>query len=130
MKYEKSCGAVIFKGDEVLLIKSVKGHWSFPKGHVEQGETEIETATREILEETNVEVLINESKRIVINYSPYPGVIKDVVYFYATYKSGNISRQLEEVSDIGWYKVNDALSKVTFETEIEVLKTMLKSDNN
>ena len=58
MKYEKSCGAVIFDGDKVLVIQQVKGHWGFPKGHVENGETEIETALREIKEETNLDVEI------------------------------------------------------------------------
>ena len=55
MKYEKSCGAVIFRraeGWNVLLIRHTKGrHISFPKGHVEQGETEAQTAEREIREE-------------------------------------------------------------------------------
>ena len=126
MKYEKSCGAVIFKEDAVLLIKSVKGHWSFPKGHMENEETEVETAHRETFEETNLEVILNEKKRIVINYSPFPGVIKDVVYFYATYKAGNIRRQIEEVEDIGWFTINQAFELITFESEKNVLKEIMK----
>ena len=55
MKYEKSCGAVIFEGDKVLVIQQVKGHWGFPKGHVEDGETEVETAIR-LLEQANMEM--------------------------------------------------------------------------
>ena len=42
MKYEKSCGAFVFRihenKDEVLLIRQVQGHWCFPKGHVEKDE--------------------------------------------------------------------------------------------
>ena len=46
MKWEKSCGAVVFRkaGDtlEVLLIRHKNGgHWAFPKGHVEHEETEV-----------------------------------------------------------------------------------------
>ncbi len=52
MRYEKSCGAVIFRKDtdwNVLLIRHAKGrHISFPKGHVEPGETETGTALREV----------------------------------------------------------------------------------
>ena len=49
MKKEKSCGAVVYKYQNnqllFLLIKSKKGHhFSFPKGHVENDETEVETA--------------------------------------------------------------------------------------
>ena len=43
MKYEKSCGAIIFDGDKVLILQQTAGHWGFPKGHVEDGETEVET---------------------------------------------------------------------------------------
>ena len=54
---EKSCGAIVYRkyhgNTEILLIKHINsGHWSFPKGHVERGETEVQTAHREILEET------------------------------------------------------------------------------
>ena len=60
MKFEKSCGAIIVRKNddtfETLLIKMVKGHWSFPKGHVENDETEVETALREIKEETNLDI--------------------------------------------------------------------------
>ena len=56
MKYEKSCGAIIFDKDKILVIQQKEGHWGFPKGHVEEGETEVETAIREIKEETNLDV--------------------------------------------------------------------------
>ena len=39
-KKEKSCGCIIIENDKVLLIQQVKGHWGFPKGHMEKGETE------------------------------------------------------------------------------------------
>ena len=54
MKKEKSCGAIVYRekdGVEILLIKHKNGgHWAFPKGHVENKETEEETALREIWE--------------------------------------------------------------------------------
>lgn len=45
MTYEKSCGGIVYRkfhgNTEILLIKHIKsGYWSFPKGHVENGETE------------------------------------------------------------------------------------------
>ena len=56
---EKSCGAVVYKKEEekiYFLIEEMKaGHYSIPKGHVENNETEIETALREIKEETNLD---------------------------------------------------------------------------
>ena len=87
MKLEKSCGAVIFKDNQVLLIKSVKGHWSFPKGHVENDETELETANREILEETNVKALLNENKKVGIRYSPFPQLVLKCFHFRKFHKN-------------------------------------------
>ena len=43
---EKSCGAIVFNGNSVLIIEQFQGFFSFPKGHVEEGETEQETATK------------------------------------------------------------------------------------
>ena len=44
MRKEKSCGALVVRmgndEPEILLIKHNGGHWAFPKGHVEAGETE------------------------------------------------------------------------------------------
>ncbi|MEG2924609.1 MAG: NUDIX domain-containing protein, partial [Oscillospiraceae bacterium] len=51
MKKEKSCGVICFdlkeENPRVLLIRHrFGGHWAFPKGHVEKGETETDTALR------------------------------------------------------------------------------------
>ena len=56
MKKEKSCGCIVIDGDQVLLIKNNYGRWTLPKGHMEKGETEQETAIREVKEETNLDV--------------------------------------------------------------------------
>ena len=122
MRLEKSCGAVIFKDNLVLLVQSKKyHHWSFPKGHMEKGETELETANREILEETNIIVDIDPSIYSIIQYSPFPNVLKEVQYFYAIYKEGKIMPQDTEISDILWLSVEDAMNKITFEQEKKVL---------
>ena len=59
-RVEVSCGAVVYTRRNgqllFLLIQSLKGIWGFPKGHMEAGETETQTALREVLEETGVQV--------------------------------------------------------------------------
>ena len=51
LKKEKSCGCVIIENNKVLLIlQQNDAYWGFPKGHVENGETEIQTAKREVKE--------------------------------------------------------------------------------
>ena len=113
MKKEKSCGAIVFylkeDKEQILLIKhSNSGHWSFPKGHVEAGETEVETAVREIMEETGVNADIDTRFRTVVTYSPKKDVIKDVVYFFATTDNYDTRNQEEEVSEVRWVDIDKA----------------------
>ena len=51
---EKACGCIIIENGKVLLIQQIEGHWGFPKGHMEDFETESETAIREVKEETGL----------------------------------------------------------------------------
>ena len=98
MNYEKSCGAVIYtvvNGKRLYLVEIMqKGHTSFCKGHVEENESEHQTAAREIREETGLEVKFVEGFRQTIEYSPYRDCSKTVVFFFGVcgqYK-GNGSR--------------------------------------
>ena len=57
MLNETSAGAVIFRRDNeikyLILHYKFKGdYWDFPRGNIEKGETEEQTAVREIKEET------------------------------------------------------------------------------
>ena len=59
--YEHSCGAIVFRkinGEyRYLIIKNHRSvHWSFPKGHVERGESDEVTARREVLEEAGIKI--------------------------------------------------------------------------
>lgn len=122
---EKSCGAVIWRGTpadhQYLLARHNGGHWSFPKGHVEGDETEIQTAQREILEETGLTAEIDDRFRQVVTYYPKPGVIKDVIFFTAQPTGGAEHAQEEEIAQIGWFSYGDARDLLTFATDEEVL---------
>ncbi len=121
MNYEKSCGAVVYREvrgkREYLLIFNkkggAKGHWGFPKGHVEGGETEEQTAHREILEETGVRARIDTDFREVSTYSPREGVMKDAVYFTAKVADPEITLQKSEVADFMWADYETALKTLT-----------------
>ena len=134
MEHEKSCGAVIFRkhhgNTELLLIKHTNGgHWSFPKGHVEPGETEAETARREVREETGLEVQIDTSFREVVSYSPRKDTIKNVVYFLAWVKSKEIHPQPEEVSQVKWVEISLAPKWLNYDNDRQLVnrdKTIIK----
>ena len=127
MKREKSCGCIIINDkEEVLLVHHNKGHWDFPKGHVESGETEVETAKREVKEETNIDVEVNEEYRYSTKYSPKEDVIKEVIYFLARNISDNRQAQLEEVSEVKWFSMDDAIDKITYDTSRDILMQLKK----
>lgn len=124
---EKSCGAVIYKykNNELyfLILKHLKGHYSFSKGHVENNETEYETAEREIKEETNLNIEFINGFRKTSIYSPKENNLKEVVLFLAKDKGNSILKpQLDEISEISWYKENDALNILTYEEDKNILK--------
>ena len=134
LKKEKSCGAVIYKIDEndrisFLLIKQKTGHFGFPKGHVEKDETEIETATREVKEETNLDVVIDTNFRTISTYSPAKGVIKDVVFFIATPTSTEIIPQEEEVEVALWCNYYNAKRMLTHRQNKIILRNAFSRGN-
>lgn len=130
MKKEKSCGAVIYKYFDdvlkILIVKHNKGHYSFSKGHVEDGETEVETALREIKEETNLDVIIDDGFRFVKSYSPKEGVIKDVVYFVATPINDDVIAQDIEIESISWYDLDKAYDIITYDDDKETLRKAIE----
>ena len=126
MKREKSCGAVIFRQENTeryyLVLKSTQGHTTLCKGHVEGDETEHETAVREIMEETGLTVDFVDGFREVITYSPKPGVTKDVVFFLARARGGDIACQPEEVSEARFLPIAGALELLTHPSDRETLQ--------
>lgn len=106
----------------LLLIRhKLGGHWSFPKGHVEKGETEIDTALREVKEETNVSVNLIDGFKESVYYFPKPNIKKQVVYFIGTTDSPEFKRQEEEVSEITWAEFGNAYDMVSFKNDKKLI---------
>lgn len=126
MKYEKSCGAVVFRKEVcwyTLLIRHVKGrHVSFPKGHVEPGETESKTAEREVFEETGLHVNIDRRFRAENRYNIRSDIQKLVVIFAATTDQVELTPQPEEIAEAFWVPVHRALELLTYERDRRILR--------
>ena len=130
MKNEKSCGAIVFKREnnvtKYVIIKSIGGFYGFPKGHVENNETEIQTALREVYEEVGLKInIINGFKEIVEYYIPSVNVQKQVVYFLGEYKDQPIIFQKEELLYAELMEFDKAYNCFTHENNKELL---LKAD--
>jgi bis(5'-nucleosidyl)-tetraphosphatase len=102
----------------VFLILHAKGnHWSFPKGHADPHETPLQAATRELKEETGLDLKeLLQEEPLIESYQFYrknESVIKTVYYFPAIV-SGEIALQGEEIRDGRWLPLNEASQRLSF----------------
>ena len=108
-----------------LLLHYPGGHWDFPKGHIEKGEEEKETATRELLEETgisDVEYVKGFREQIAYKYwKKHKMSHKEVIFFLAKTNLEEIKISHEH-RDFLWMPYDRALQKLTFENAKNLLK--------
>lgn len=130
MKVEKSCGAVVFtrEGGQIryVIIRSLTGIYGLPKGHVEAGETEEETALREVREETGLAVSLIDGFRTTDSH-PFMREdkeerMKHIVYFLAEYQGQSLLPQETEISDIRLMGYEEALGSFQFESSKRILR--------
>ncbi len=116
-QHEYSAGAVLFgetdEGRVYVLVTELSGNTGLPKGHVEAGETQEQTALREILEETGLRAEILPGFGGEIVYPQGKGMLKHFTYFLATYR-GN--QQPVSGSDVVVHTLpyDQALRKLSF----------------
>lgn len=84
--YEKSCGVLAYRMVDgvrkyLLVFQHYSQCWSLPKGHMEAGETEADTALRELREETGLTAQLDLSRCATIEYPISPLARKQVVFF-------------------------------------------------
>ena len=127
---EISAGAVLHLMDEnfeinYLILNYSYGHWDFPKGNIESGETEIDTIKREVMEETGImDIKLIEGFRQQISYKYRKKsklVHKTVIYYLAETTSNKVVLSFEHVN-FAWLNFDDALNKLSFDNSKKVLK--------
>ena len=126
---ERSAGAiVVHRSDskiEYLILHYPAGHWDFPKGNVEKGESELDAAIREIGEETGLSDLkfINGFKKMIqYYYRKGDQLVKKTVTFYlAESKTKDVKISFEHQGYV-WLPIDEALAKVTYQNARNVLK--------
>lgn len=125
---EKSCGAVVYRLEngnrEYLILHYSEGHWDFPKGHVEQDETEEQTARRETKEEAGIADLeFAPLFRETISYfytKEHRKIYKEVVFFLAR-TGGKEARMSDEHVGYGWLGYAEAVERLTHKNAKEIL---------
>lgn len=127
MEQQRSAGGVVFRGvgsaARVLLIQDRFGRWTFPKGHIEPGETAEQAAVREIREETGcagriVAPLGQMSYRF---QTPLAPVEKSVEFFLVETESVDLRPQPGEVEEARWVTVDEALVQLGYDNMLPIL---------
>lgn len=121
---EESCGAVIYYNNEFLLLQYGAGHWGFPKGNREPGETRLETTLREIKEETGLTDLeFTDFEETITYFYKREGktIYKTVTYFLAESKMKEVTISWEHTG-FAWLPYEKALDRITFENTKSVLQ--------
>ncbi len=137
-KVRKSCGAIIVRRGlfrrYYLVIRHVNGgHWGFPKGHVDGDESEMETARREVLEETGIEIDLVDGFYERTYYVTPRGRKKEVVYFLSKHTGRQVITQESEISAYRWVTYHEAMGLLTYRNSKVVLRralAFLKTNNS
>lgn len=117
-------------GHQFLLIQHHAGHWGFPKGHADPGESALQAACREFVEETGIsDYTLIEG----ISFSEqYPFTRsrrrfeKTVIYFPAWVQSTTVHCQAKEIQAYAWATYEQAIAKLSFDGAKQVLRDVQK----
>jgi len=128
MPVEKSAGAVVFRRNKeikYLLIQYGRGHWEFPRGLIEKGETLEQTARREIKEEVGIEDIkfIPGFKEWIKFFFKFKekNVMKIATFLLAQTKTKEVKLSYEH-KDYAWLDYEKALNQLTFKNSKDILK--------
>ena len=121
---ERSAGAILFNdvgsARKYLLLKYPAGHWDFPKGNVEKGESEGQTVLREVNEETGLdEVKLIDGFRRKIEYfyrRENKSVHKEVVFLLAETNKDEVKLSGLDLRKDDWLLVEIAVNDICHQT--------------
>lgn len=109
--FRRSCGVLPYRitntdREYLIVFEQFSQCWSLPKGHMEPGETETETALRELKEETGLTAWLDENACVTVEYPISPIARKQVVFFLGEV-SGVPQVREGEIEKFRWVKENE-----------------------
>lgn len=127
--FRKSCGVLPCRKvngyEEYLIVfESFSQCWSLPKGHMERGETEVQTALRELYEETGLTAVVDTEKIATIEYPLSPVSRKQVVFFRGEVTGEVITRE-GEIERFKWVRAEE-LKDYLFPDTVEACMKLIE----
>ncbi len=127
--FRKSCGVLPYRmvdgqREYLIVFEKFSQCWSLPKGHMEAGETEIETALRELFEETGLTAELDVHQTATIEYHISPIARKQVVFFLGQV-SGEPRTREGEIERYKWIKAEE-LGNYLFQDTVAACASLLK----
>lgn len=131
--FRKSCGVLPWmeeggKRKYLIVFEQFSQCWSLPKGHMEAGETEAETAQRELLEETGLFAQPDTRYHAAIEYPISPVARKQVIFFPARV-SGTVCVRPGEIQRFKWI-FEEELERYLFPDTVAACKELIAHMNN
>lgn len=127
----KSCGILPYRVAEgqreyLIVFEQFSKCWSLPKGHMEAGETEVQTALRELQEETGLTALPDTGKAATVEYPISPMGRKQVVFFLGRV-SGIPKAREGEIDGFRWVTARQ-LPEYLFPDTVAACRELLEKD--
>lgn len=113
----------------ILLVKNSKGgHWGLPKGTPELNEVPLETAVRELEEETGItEIKIKESitfKESYVFEQNKKSYNKTNTYFIGFVSKMDLNNNLDEIDEIKWVEIDKAKDILTYQSSADTINSL------
>ena len=126
--FRKSCGVLPYRivddvREYLIVYEKFSQCWSLPKGHMEAGETEIETALRELREETGLSAQLDITATATVEYAISPMARKQVVFFLGEV-SGIPKIRLSEIESFKWVTAGELQNYLFPDTAVAISKLL------
>jgi len=129
MTVVQKAGAIILSQKNpaliALLYRSKQNDWSFPKGHIEEGESPMNAAKREILEETGLSVSLIIDLPSIDYIHPTENRVVNYMFLMQSKNDNTLKTEVKE-DKIIWVPYNETFEKLTYDNTKEYYLNILK----